>query len=167
MDSTAREPARAELNDQSFFLKSPYSLQRTAAGKPLLVLFERTHCASCDELHRDGFTRAEIRRSLRAFDVARLQPKDGSAMTTPDGRTTSVAAWSGALGVSYAPTLVFFDRAGKEVFRVDGYVRPFHLAAALDYVANGDYAREASFQRYLQARADAMRHRGEVVDLWK
>jgi len=26
---------------------------------------------------------------------------------------------------------------------------------------------EASFQRYLQARADAMRHRGKVVDLWK
>jgi len=33
--------------------------------------------------------------------------------------------------------------------------------------ASGGYLKEASFQRYLQARADEMRHRGEVVDLWK
>ncbi len=71
MDNVAREPARAELNEQPFFLKPPYRLQRTPAARPLLVLFERTHCASCDELHRDAFTRAEIARLLGSFDVAR------------------------------------------------------------------------------------------------
>jgi thioredoxin-related protein len=167
MNSVAREPARAELNEQAFFLKPPYRLQRTAASKPLLVVFERTNCASCDELHRDAFTRPEIASLLRSFDVVRLQPRDGGTITTPDGRTSSVAVWADAIGITYAPTLVFFDRAGREVFRIDGYVRPFHLASALEYVANGAYAREASFQRYLQARADAMRHRGEAVDLWK
>ena len=167
MDKAAREPARAELNEQTFFLKPPYRLQRTPTSKPLLVLFERTHCASCDELHRDGFPRAEIARLLRSFDVVRLQTKDGSAIIAPDGRATSVAGWANELGVSYAPTLVFFDRTGKEVFRVDGYVRPFHLASALEYVDSGGYLKEPSFQRYLQARADAMRHRGEAVDLWK
>jgi thioredoxin-related protein len=167
MDKAAREPARAELNEQTFFIRPPYRLQRTPTSKPLLVLFERTHCASCDELHRDGFPRAEIARLLRSFDVVRLQPKDGSAIIAPDGRATSVAGWANELGVSYVPTLVFFDRTGKEVFRIDGYVRPFHLAPALDYVDSGGYLKEPSFQRYLQARADAMRHRGEVVDLWK
>jgi thioredoxin-related protein len=167
MDSVAKEPARPTLNDQPFFLKDPYRLQRTQAAKPLLVVFERSHCASCDELHRDSFTRAEVVRLLRAFDVARLQPRDGNAMTAPDGRGTTVSAWAGGLGISYAPTLVFFDATGREVFRVDGYVRPFHLTAALDYVASRAYVKEASFQRYLQARADAMRHRGENVDLWK
>lgn len=167
MDKAAQEPAKAELNEQPFFLKPPYRLQRTPASKPLLVLIERTHCASCDELHRDAFTRPEVVRLLRSFDVVQLQPRDGSAITPPDGRSTSVAEWVNTLGVSYAPTLVFFDRAGKEVFRVDGYVRPFHLASALDYVGSSAYLKEASFQRYLQTRADAMRHRGEVVDLWK
>jgi len=57
MDKAAQEPAKAELNEQPFFLKPPYRLQRTPASKPLLVLIERTHCASCDELHRDAFTR--------------------------------------------------------------------------------------------------------------
>ena len=167
MNSVAREPAKADLTEQAFILKPQYRLQRTPASKPLLVLFERTHCASCDELHRDAFTRAETVRLLRSFDVVRLQPNDGSAIAAPDGRATSVAGWASEIGISYAPTLVFFDRTGKEVFRVDGYVRPFHLASALDYVASGGYLKEASFQRYLQARADEMRHRGEVVDLWK
>lgn len=167
MEKAAREPAKAALNEQPFFMKPPYRLQRGFGSKPLLVLFERTHCASCDELHRDAFTRAEVARLLRSFDVARLEPKDGSAITAPDGRATSVAGFASELGVTYAPTLVFFDRTGKEVFRVDGYVRPFHLASALEYVASGGYLKEASFQRYLQARADAMRHRGETVDLWK
>jgi thioredoxin-related protein len=76
-------------------------------------------------------------------------------------------AWARELGISYAPALVFFDRSGKEVFRVDGYLRPFHLAGTLDYVASGAYLKQPSFQRYLQARADGMRQRGETVDLWK
>jgi thioredoxin-related protein len=167
MQTVAREPASAELNMQPFFQKPPYHLRRTPASKPLLVLFERPHCASCDELHRDGFTRAEVVRLLRSFDVVRLQPTEGSPLTTPDGRATSTAAWAKDLGISYAPTLVFFDRSGKEVFRVEAYVRPFHLTAALAYVASGAYLKEASFQRYLQAKADAMRARGQAVDLWK
>jgi thioredoxin-related protein len=167
METAAREPARATLNDQPFFVKPPHRLQRTASSRPLLVLFERPHCASCDELHRDGLARAEVQRLVRRFDVVQLQPRDGGALTAPDGRATNVAAWAQELGISYAPSLVFFDRGGKEVFRVEGYLRPFHLAAALDYVASGSYASEPSFQRYLQARADAMRQRGEHVDLWK
>jgi thioredoxin-related protein len=167
MEKAAREPARATLNEQTFFINPPYRLQRTPGSKPLVVLFERPHCASCDELHRDAFTRPEVMRLLRSFDVARLQPKDGSALVAPDGRATNVAAWANASGITYAPTLLFFDPAGREVFRVDGYVRPFHLASALQYVADGAYLKEASFQRYLQARADAMRGRGEEVDLWK
>ena len=67
----------------------------------------------------------------------------------------------------YTPTIVFFDRSGIEVFRIDAYLRPFHLAASFDYVAGGAYRSEPSFQRYLQGRAEDLRARGEVVDLWR
>lgn len=167
MERFAREPAASALTPQPFFIKPPYRLHDRRSSKPLLVVLERTHCASCDELHRDGFARPEVKRLIGAFDVARLDLRDHTALTTPDGKTTTASAWARELGVSYAPALLFFDRAGKEVFRVDGYLRPFHVASALDYVATGAYARESSFQRFLQARADAMRQRGEAVDLWK
>jgi thioredoxin-related protein len=104
---------------------------------------------------------------LSKFDIARFEPKDGTDLIAPDGRRLTVAAWARELAIHYAPTLVFFDTAGREIFRVEAYVRPFHLAGALDYVASDAYRKEPSFQRYLQARADAQRRRGEKIDLWK
>ena len=65
----------------------------------------------------------------------------------------------------YAPSVVFFDAAGAEVFRVEAYVRAFHLQSALEYVATGAYLKELNFQRYIQARADALRGNGARVDL--
>ncbi len=61
--------------------------------------------------------------------------------------------------------MVFFAE-GAEVFRTEAYLRPFHLSSALDYVASRSYAREPSFQRFVQARAERRRTRGERVELW-
>ena len=55
--------------------------------------------------------------------------------------------------------------AGREVFRIDAYLRPFHLASSLDYVASGAYRDEPSFQRYAKERAERLRLRGATVDL--
>jgi len=167
MQGAAKEAASPKLAEEPFFLKPPYRLQRQRDGKPLLVLFERTSCASCDELHRESLRRKEVVALLPKFDIVRFEPRDGADLVVPDGRRLTVATWARELAIHYAPTLVFFDALGNEVFRVEAYVRPFHLAGALDYVASGDYRKEPSFQRYLQTRADGLRQRGEKVDLWK
>jgi thioredoxin-related protein len=91
-----------------------------------------------------------------------------SAQTTGNsgaGRALA-SAWSNELGVGYVPSLVLFDARGREVFRTEAYLRPFHIAGALDYVSSGGYTREPSFQRFLQAKAERMKSRGERVDLW-
>ena len=166
MQRVAAEPASATLQDQAFFIRPPYVLTRTLSARPLLVLFERTHCASCDELHRDALRRPEVAQLISRFDVVRLTPKDGAPIVTPAGRQTSIDAWSRELKIVYFPTLVFFD-AGSEVFRVESYARPFHLASALDYVSSGAYRKQPSFQRFIQARAEQMRARGQTVDLMR
>ena len=76
-------------------------------------------------------------------------------------------AWARELNVTYAPTVVFFDDNGSEVFRIEAYLRPFHFASSFAYVTSGAYRTEASFQRYLQGRAGEMRARGERVELWR
>jgi len=75
--------------------------------------------------------------------------------------------WARTLQITNTPTLVFFDAKGAEAFRVEGYVRAFHLATAMDYVTSGAYRSEPSFQRFLQARADKLRAAGQTVDLMK
>jgi thioredoxin-related protein len=131
------------------------------------VLFETTHCSPCDELHREGLQRAEVRALVSEFDVACFSLAASTPLTSPAGRATTAQAWARELGVAYTPTIVFFDRSGIEIFRIDAYLRPFHLAASFDYVAGGGYRGEPSFQRYLQARAERLRARGETVDLWR
>ena len=163
----AKEPASPRLHDEPFFLPAPYDLRRKTGGKPLAVVFETPDCATCDELHREGLRRKEVLAQLDRFDVARFALGAPTGLTTPAGRTTTAQAWARELGVTYAPTVVFFDGSGAEVFRIGSYLRPFHLAASFEYVASGAYRDEPSFQRYLQARADRMRANGVVVELWR
>jgi len=161
-----REPASPQLADEPFFLKPPYDLRRKPGAKPVAVLFETPYCAACDELHKDGFARPELRGLIGRFDVVRLSLADRSEVITPQGKKISGEAWSRELKVAYTPTIVLFD-AGREVFRIEAYLRPFHLASALDYVASGTYRTEPSFQRFIQARAERLRQAGATVELWK
>lgn len=154
MQTAIKEAASATLHDEDFLLQPPVDLRRE---KPVALLFETPYCAGCDELHREGLRRAEVRKLLERVDVYRLTLED---------RRNAKSTWARELRVAYTPTLVFFD-GGKEVFRIESYLRPFHLASALDYVASGAYRKESSFQRYIQARAERLRARGEAVDLWK
>jgi hypothetical protein len=58
-------------------------------------------------------------------------------------------------------------QGGREVFRVEGYLRPFHLGSSLDYVASGAYKEQPEFQRFIEARAAARRAKGEKIELMK
>lgn len=159
--------ATDSLMPQPFFQKGADLARMLKAGKPLAVLFEQKGCKECAELHREGFTRPEVRGLTERFTVVQLDLAGSRALVAPDGAPTNERAWAGELRITYAPSLVFFDTGGREVFRAEGYLRPFHLASALEYVAGGGYAREPNFQRYIQGRADTLRAAGKPVDLWK
>jgi thioredoxin-related protein len=163
----APEAARAQLNEQPFLMKPPFDLRRKAGAKPLAVLFETRQCRACDEMHDEGFQRDEMRKLLAKFDVVRFALGEATALTRPDGRATTAREWARELNVQYTPSVVFFDGASREVFRFEGYVRPFHLTGAFDYVAQGAYRTQPEFQRFLQNRADQARAAGKPVDLWR
>jgi thioredoxin-related protein len=161
-----RGAASASLHPQPFFLPAPYDLRRRPGAKPLAVLFETPDCAQCDEMHAVAFKRQEVLDLLAKFDVVRFSFSPAEALIAPEGKKTTSTDWASALRVGYVPTLVLFDARGREAFRTEAYLRPFHIAGALEYVSSGSYRREPSFQRFLQAKAERMRARGERVDLW-
>ncbi len=167
MRSAIKEAASETLHDEPFFIKPPYALARKPGGKPLAVIFESRSCSGCDEMHREGFRRPEVTRQIVRFDVARFALGERTEVLRPDGKKSSADAWARELKIAYTPSIVFFDERGREVFRIEAYVRPFHLAASFDYVASGAYRKEPLLQRFIQARADALREKGQPVDLWK
>jgi len=166
LSRAVKETASPTLHDEPFFMKSN-DLRRGRGAKPLAVLFETPHCAGCDELHREGFRRPEVRAVLERFDVARHTLSGRAQITTPEGRVMRAGEWARELKIVYTPSVVFFSPEGREVFRIEAYLRPFHFSSSFEYVASGAYRSEPNFQRFLRAKAARMRAQGRKVDLWK
>jgi thioredoxin-related protein len=167
MKTAVKESASPDLHAAPFFMKEPLDLTRKPGGKPLAVVFETPYCSGCDEMHKEGFTRKEVLEQVARFDVARVVVGSKAALVAPDGKKRAADAWARELKVAYTPSVVFFDDRGREVFRTEAYVRPFHLAGSFDYVSSGGYRTEPSFQRFLQAKAEKIQERGGRVELWK
>ncbi len=163
----APEKASGKLHIGRDYLQPPYTLQRKTSDKPLLVLFEQHDCAACDELHGEALRRPESIKLLKQFDVVLLDIWSKQMLTTPDGRQLSVKQWANELAIQYAPSMLFINDKGMEIFRAEAYLRPFHTQSVLEYVASGKYKSMPEFQRFVQERADHMREQGIEVDLWQ
>jgi len=166
MRSAVPPPARGTLNPHPFFPSLPLDLARARSTKPLALFVEQLACQTCDEMHSGPLQDAETRELLGRFAVARIDLFGAGRVTDLDGKATTEAELGRALEIAYTPSLLLFDASGREVLRVEGYVRTLHLQSALDYVASGAYRTQPSFQRYLQERAERMRSQGSEVRLW-
>lgn len=142
------------------------SLQQAVSnGRQLLVMFEQRNCVTCDELHLDILKREESLELLSGFDVVVLDMWSDDSIITPAGEEKKIRQWAKQLDVNYAPSLLFFDKEGDEVFRMDAYLKAFHTQSVMDYVSSGAYLQQKNFQRYIDARADHLREQGIEVDL--
>jgi len=162
----APSAATGRLHREPGFLGEPLELS-FPRDRPLLVLFEQTQCLACDELHLDILQRPEVRGSLERLDVALVDMRSEEPVILPGGEPVPARQWASSLGIKYAPSLVFFDSQGAEVFRTEAYLRAFHVHGALDYVLSGAYREEPEFQRYLQTRRSEFEAQGIEVDLWE
>ncbi len=147
----APPPPAADPDD---FSPEPYLLDRTQfpAELPLVVFFEEDDCPACAALHEGPLHDGKIRRLLARLESVRLDMWSEVPVLTPGGERISVREWAQRLGIFQAPTLVFFDRHGGEVIRLDSLVSFYRLNAILEYVVGGAYRKAVSFQQW------ALRH---------
>ncbi len=141
------------LNEQAFFDPPPHALcrSRIPAARPLVVFFEQRECHACDILHSDPLQDGETRALLQRFQVVQLDMWAQTPVITPSGERTTARRWAEDLQLFYAPTLVFFDEGGQEVFRLDSVARLYRLRNTLRYVLAKGY-REAPLQRWQEDR---------------
>lgn len=156
------------LIPQDFFLKNVTDLRRKGqAAKPLAVYFEQKDCPDCEVLHHRVIADPEVRKSLAKFDNVRFDMWSRDMITTPDGKRMAVRDWVRELGVNYAPGIVLFNPAGKEVIRWESSFRVFHTMGMFDYVSDKDYQKEPSFQRYLAGVTEHIREQGRDVNIYR
>ncbi len=164
--SIAPAPASGTLHTAPYMLQPPYKLTRSPASKPLLVLFEQKVCGECDVLHQKILTQDTSKELLQKLDVVLLDMWSATPVVTPDGKTRTASAWARELGLVYAPGAVLFSPNGKEIIRIEGMLKAFHVQSVMDYAASGAYLRQPEFQRYVEERAAALREKGVAVELW-
>jgi len=158
--------SHGKLHEKPYFSSAPYDLtKRTKDKEFLLVLFEQKQCPACDELHRDILLRQETEHEISKFDVVQLDMWSKTPLITTTGKQSTAQQWAKELDVQYAPTFVFFDAHGKEIIRMDVYLKSFHVQSVMDYVSSKTYLKEKSFQRYIDERAEEIRATGKIINL--
>ena len=161
-----KKTASGQLHQQSFILKPPYNLKNLLTDKkPLLVLFEQKHCYDCDELHKDIFKRKETLEQISRLNVVRLDMWSKDELVNLQGKTVTAKDLAQSLNINHSPSFVFFDNKGKDIFRIDAYLKSFHIQSVMDYIASGAYKTQSNFQRYIDKRAGALEAKGIHVDL--
>lgn len=155
-----------KLHPQSFFRKAPHNLTGLGNQKPLIVFFEQKDCQACDRLHKKIFPKAMTQEQIKKFDVVQLDMWSKEKVTTPSGKKMTARQWAKKLGITYAPSAVLYHE-GKEVIRIEAFLKAFHVQSVMDYVASDGYKTEPSLQRFIQVRAEKLLGQGKKVDLWK
>lgn len=153
------------LHKELFYSLPPYDLSQ--GDRPIAVYFEQSPCPNCDILHQVVLKDRSVFTPASRFESIQLDMWSNTPLITPEGEATTAKAWAKALGISFAPTVVLFDREQGEVIRSEALFKRFHTASLFDYVLTGAFRKEPSFQRFLSARADRIRATGEDVDIWR
>lgn len=139
------------VRDKSLFPLAATSLDRRAgkADRPLVVMFEKPACDPCKEMHEQTLKGKLTRDLLSRFDAAQVNASDNkNAVVTPGGKKTTGETWAKELDLAWYPAFVFFDEAGQEVFRIDGYSRTNRLNGTMNLVLTKGYLEEQQLQRW-------------------
>jgi thioredoxin-related protein len=136
------------------------------ADKPLAVLFEDRTCDECDALHDEILNRAETKDILQRFTFVRFDAFSEQPITDVAGNKTTPKAYAEALGLTYRPGIVLFDR-GKEITRIDGMLKTYYFQEVLRYVGERRYEQYPQLRDYLAARTQTILESGQDIDIWK
>ncbi len=129
--------------------------EAVASGKHgLIVYFGQKKCPYCKAHLENNWGDPYITAYTRKyFDVVAIDIRGNRPVADMQGRVYRTEKdFAVAIKANFTPTLIFYDRQGKEALRLSGYHPPYQFSAALEYVIDGYYRKEA-FRSYL-ARAD-------------
>lgn len=155
------------LINQDFFEASTNLKSMIAdSDTPVAVYFEAKNCAECEVMHKRILTDKPTRELVYKMKNIQLDIASDEMLITPEGERMSQQEYAQKLNIAYTPAVVLLDNQGKEVHRMDGFLKTFHFQSSLAYVLDKAYITEPSFQRYISARGEHLREQGYDTDIW-
>jgi len=177
-------PDRSEngMYAQKWLYKSSLNLREdlaaaSKAGKRLVIFWEEKQCTYCKPMYEINLSIPRIVGNIKKkFNVIKLDIWGDRKVTDLDGTVLTEKELASKYRIRYTPTLQFLTEslekaAGKngeesEVFRIEGYMRPFHFYFIFNYVKSKGYESEPSFQRWLSAVGKTFQAQNMKYDLW-
>ena len=132
-------------------------------GKRVILMFTQDGCPYCSALVERNLSQREIESTMREkFDVVVINIWGDKELVGLDGKTLTEKDYSAAQKIQFTPSLVFFDESGKTLLRLNGYVPPARLQAALDWVG-GRHENKVAFRDFVAAREVPKQASGEMI----
>jgi len=134
----------------------------SAAGRQLVVIWEKRGCPWCRNMHLVNFAARNIEAYVRAhFDVLALNLHGSRIVTDFDGEQLGERQLAAKYGIRGTPTIQFFPDGGdlaakapldREVHRIPGYLPPSWFLATFTFVGEHAYER-GSLRDYLRQQS--------------
>lgn len=132
-------------------------------GKRVILMFTQDGCPYCSALVERNLSQREIEATMRGkFDVVAVNIWGDREVVGLDGKPYTEKTYSAALKIQFTPSLLFFDETGKTVLRLNGYVPPARMQAALDWVG-GRHEKTVAFRDFVAAREVPKQASGEMI----
>lgn len=133
------------------------------ANRRVMILFTQDNCPYCNLLVERNLSQRGIVDTLKSkFDVIAINMWGDREVTGLDGKAYSEKNYAAALKVQFTPTLMFFDEGGKTILRLNGYVPPARMQAALDWVS-GQLEKKQEFRDFVAAREVPKQAAGPLI----
>jgi thioredoxin-related protein len=123
--------------------------------KHMIVDFYTDWCHWCKVMDEKTFSDAQVNKKLsERFVTVRLAAENASEQATFHGNTYSNVELTRAFGVNGFPSLAFLDSNGEIITIVPGYVPPETFIQILEYIDQGCYKKQMSFDEFMQKKGD-------------
>ncbi len=121
-------------------------------GKRVLLMFTQDNCPYCSALVERNLSQREIESTLKEkFDVIAINIWGDREVVGLDGKPYTEKSYSASLKIQFTPSLLFLDESGDIVLRLNGYVPPARMQAALDWVS-GRMEKKTPFRDFVAER---------------
>ena len=142
-------PLAVQLNLPDWFKLSFLDLkdsldEANSNGRGLIIYFERKNCAYCKaQLDINWSTADIVDYTKKNFDVIAIDVKGQKTVTDFNGGTYNEHDYAVKMKSDFTPSFLFFDKNGHFSLQLYGYRPPYQFRAALEFVADDHYHKEA------------------------
>ena len=132
------------------FLDFSEDIEELASQNKNLILFiHQDNCPYCHLFVTKNLANEEIKQKItKNFSIVDINMFGNRELTDVDGNDYTEKEYAIKHKIQFTPTLIFFDKNGKRVLRLNGYANIKNLNTALDYVKMKRY-KLMSYKDYL------------------